>query len=185
MTEFRTCKSCETLQPLTVFRERNDGKYIYRIWQCRDCEIAAKKVWVKENPEKVKAQKTRAWYKDVEKSRAKSRLRNDDPVRMAKICTAARARAKTPEGKAYRAEFQAKWRKTNPEKYVAQNKLNNALRDRKIQKKQCQVCGETEKVVAHHHDYSKPLDVIWLCRPCHAFEHRKPRWVEPESGLIA
>lgn len=30
----------------------------------------------------------------------------------------------------------------------------------------CQICGY-DKVEAHHSDYSKPLDIIWLCRGCH------------------
>ena len=31
-------------------------------------------------------------------------------------------------------------------------------------------CGSAT-VEAHHADYSRPLDVIWLCRECHRIEH--------------
>ena len=40
-----------------------------------------------------------------------------------------------------------------------------------IKPKQCE-CGN-KKVEGHHSDYSKPLQVIWLCRSCHANLHRK------------
>ena len=33
-------------------------------------------------------------------------------------------------------------------------------------------CGQTHELIeAHHHDYSKPLDVEWLCPHCHARAH--------------
>lgn len=36
----------------------------------------------------------------------------------------------------------------------------------------CKVCGTTETVEAHHEDYGKPLDVIWLCRNHHREHHK-------------
>ena len=60
----------------------------------------------------------------------------------------------------------------DPIKSSARAKLNHALKTGLIMRFACLKCGEAE-TEAHHHDYSKPLDVEWLCRPCHAAAHRK------------
>jgi hypothetical protein len=41
----------------------------------------------------------------------------------------------------------------------------------------CEKCGDPDTQM-HHVDYSRPLDVRWLCRPCHRGEHAtvKPLW---------
>jgi uncharacterized protein with PIN domain len=43
----------------------------------------------------------------------------------------------------------------------------------------CQRCHGNERVIqAHHQDYDKPLDVVWLCSKCHGDTHtnkRKPK----------
>lgn len=35
----------------------------------------------------------------------------------------------------------------------------------------CSLCGKVCRVHGHHRDYSKPLEVIWLCPQCHKNEH--------------
>ena len=35
----------------------------------------------------------------------------------------------------------------------------------------CEDCGRAGRVVAHHADYSRPLEVEWLCPRCHARRH--------------
>jgi hypothetical protein len=46
----------------------------------------------------------------------------------------------------------------------------NAITSGSIIKKPCQICGNTQ-VHAHHEDYSKPLDVTWLCIRHHNDRH--------------
>lgn len=78
-----------------------------------------------------------------------------------------RARAKRPEKKAALAKNSKLWRQQHPEAYHAHIALNNALRDGKIEKGPCAICGATEHIHGHHKDYSKPLEVTWLCAKCH------------------
>jgi len=38
--------------------------------------------------------------------------------------------------------------------------------------KECQDCGAARRALqAHHEDYDKPLDVVWLCGTCHGARH--------------
>jgi protein-arginine kinase activator protein McsA len=44
---------------------------------------------------------------------------------------------------------------------------NHAIRDKKIKRLSCCVCGSEENIEKHHPDYNKPLDIIWLCKKHH------------------
>lgn len=37
----------------------------------------------------------------------------------------------------------------------------------------CQLCGAKCTPEGHHHDYSKPFDVAWLCYACHIDHHKR------------
>lgn len=57
---------------------------------------------------------------------------------------------------------------------AARNYLNSLIRKGLIKREGCYICGEMENVEAHHDDYSKPLEVEWLCKKHHAEHHRYP-----------
>jgi hypothetical protein len=78
-----------------------------------------------------------------------------------------------PERKKQALANVKKFRLKNPEKYIAQNAVNNAIRDGKLKREKCCKCGA--KAHAHHEDYLKPLDVIWLCPAHHAEVHKRKR----------
>lgn len=54
----------------------------------------------------------------------------------------------------------------------ARSYANVYKRRGKLIPKPCEVCGEAE-VQMHHEDYTKPLDVRWLCKIHHAEHHAK------------
>lgn len=59
-----------------------------------------------------------------------------------------------------------------PLKEKAHVTVNNALRDGRLTKQLCEVCSSVLSE-AHHSDYSKPLEIRWLCRKHHRELHKK------------
>jgi hypothetical protein len=77
-----------------------------------------------------------------------------------------KARTKTTERRLSRLAQHIRWAERHPEKERAHRKVHNALRDGRLVRLPCEMCGET-KTQAHHDDYAKPLEVRWLCFRCH------------------
>ena len=59
-----------------------------------------------------------------------------------------------------------------PNKTKARQITHKAISDGLLIKKFCEVCGN-EKSEIHHLDYSKPLNIKWLCKKHHVEWHRK------------
>jgi hypothetical protein len=69
---------------------------------------------------------------------------------------------------------QSRWNDQNPQARWAHAALESAIRRGLIEREPCEVCG-AEPTDGHHEDYSKPMDVAWLCRLHHRQEHRRIR----------
>lgn len=59
----------------------------------------------------------------------------------------------------------------NIEKRKVWTELNIAVKYGEVVKGACVVCG-SKNVVGHHDDYTKPLEVTWLCRKHHVHLHK-------------
>ena len=86
----------------------------------------------------------------------------------------------------YNRQYKKNWRSKNgysaeyasikryPEKTGARKAVYIALRKGELIKRPCEICGD-RRSQAHHDDYSKPLEVKWLCAAHHA-DHEKRRY---------
>ena len=101
----------------------------------------------------VRARVARNRIKNIDTIREYDRERNGLPHRK----EAAKLRLKT-------------LRRNHPEKDRARNMVAKALASGKLVRKPCAVC-ELKRTEAHHFDYSKPLEVIWLCAVHHSAIH--------------
>ena len=80
-----------------------------------------------------------------------------------------RMRASQPHRVATRRRVVGEYQQKYPSRIKANNAVSNAVRDGRLKKQPCWICGE--KAIAHHPDYSRPLDVVWLCQPHHKQAH--------------
>lgn len=147
----KKCFKCKSIKPLSDFykhAQMADG----RVNKCKECN---KKDVIENRKNKIN------YYREYDKKRAML------PHRV----KARKEYSKTDSGRKSSNKSHKKYRKLNPNKYRAHNIVNNAVRDGKLFKEPCEVCGYTESVHAHHDDYLKPLNVRWLCAAHHRQWH--------------
>jgi hypothetical protein len=92
-----------------------------------------------------------------------------------------RMRASQPHRVAKRLQVFNEYKAKFPNRVKATNMVNNAVRDGKLKKWPCQVCGNP-KSVAHHADYDNPLGVVWLCQAHHKQAHALADELEKEAA---
>jgi hypothetical protein len=83
-----------------------------------------------------------------------------------------RVRGKLPERAAKADVISSAWRKADSRRIKCHNAVARAVKKGTLIKVPCERCGNI-KSLAHHDDYDKPLDVMWLCQPCHKQRHKE------------
>jgi hypothetical protein len=138
----KKCFKCYQVKPLYQFyphRQMGDG-HLNKCKECTKLDSAARISVMKRIPEWVMMERARC--------RLKQKVRRS-------------IYGPTPLN---RAAVQA-WSLRNPQKRKAQYAASNAVRDGRLARKTaCEHCGASGvRIQKHHPDYSKPLDVLWLC----------------------
>lgn len=194
----KVCYRCRKEKAFSEFckdKSRVDGLNPY----CKECEKEKRerlrdegyfKEYSEKNRERLNAQARECYHKDPEKFRERRRaygateqgkkviaeynhahwLRTrDDPEWKAK--RAAQAKAYRQLHKEEHKLDSARQRIKFADETKAKSMVNHAIRDGKLKREPCEVCGK-EPAQAHHDDYNYPLKVRWLCQDCHAKWHR-------------
>ena len=147
----KTCKRCNESLPLDSFH-RHSGFKDGRRTICKKCANAQSRQYYNDNRDQH-LETCRNWQ-----SRNPEKLKQYQATHRHKMRKAS-----------------VLWTQNHPKRTRAQKRLNYAVFKGEIERqKECQVCGCKEvKTEAHHWDYDKPLDVIWVCTACHGWIHRK------------
>ncbi len=115
--------------------------------------------------ERVRARRA----ENIEQHREYDRQRANLPHRV----TARTEYSKTEAFARSHTKASNKWDSANPDRKAATQAVNNAIRDGKMKRLHCFICGAEAE--AHHPDYSRPLDVMWLCPAHHKQTHTMAR----------
>lgn len=173
-TKHCTICNCDVPLDLMVKNSRSKDGYGYR---CKPCHRIISKRSVEANPESRKA--ACAKYYRTHKEAHNARVR--DWQRRHPETVKAIAERHKPKGvetsRAYRRrtglEQLREQRRRYPERFKARNKVNNSVAKGIMPRAKtlpCSRCGAPATEYHHHngYDYDHWLDVVPVCRPCHA-----------------
>lgn len=161
----KTCFKCNKTKPLSDFyahKQMADG----HLNKCKECTKNDVHIHRSENIERIQEY-------DRERGKLQHRKENCTIYRKNHLEEfAARNREYYHRDPSRVLAAKKLWAESNPEKRHAHNLVNAAVRDGKLLRLPCSVCNN-QKSEAHHEDYSRPLDVVWLCRKHHAELHEQ------------
>lgn len=125
---------------------------------------------------RIKEQRQR--YRRSAKGKATAKRWRDGEVRKAwlkrnreRVKAAQKRYNNTDHGKATTSAIHKRYHQKHPELRKAHRAVRIAIKNGHLRRQPCSVCGQPN-AQAHHPDYTKPLEVIWLC-PCH---HMEAHW---------
>lgn len=147
----KRCSSCKLTKPTSDFyRNRSAADGLQFV--CKDCSRTKNLSWQSRNKDKVRALGRKNKRSERERKGAER--------------TQEEWRAWYATNAENRREYQRE--RFDPIKDKAQNIVYGAIKSGKLTRPSiCERCGNNCKPDAHHSDYSKPLEVEWLCRRCH------------------
>lgn len=83
-----------------------------------------------------------------------------------------RVRGKNADRIKATTEITRAWREEDKRRSKAHSAVARAIKLGLLIREICMRCAEP-KTVGHHEDYDKPLEVMWLCQPCHKKRHKE------------
>src|SRR5690625_498931 len=153
----KACRKCGVEKPLADYythKQMADG----HLNICKEC---------------VKARAREHRRENLERIREYDRKRGQTEARKKRVREYYRKTVATKEGRDRLWDQSREWARKNKERRAAHIAVTNAVRNGTLKPKPCERCSFPFGVHGHHEDYSKPLDVIWLCRRCHGERHRE------------
>jgi hypothetical protein len=156
----KVCRECRVEKPLSDFYKHaamGDG----HLNKCKPC---------------VKSRVNKHREVNLETIREYDKRRSNKPHRV----KARKDYQQTEAGKLAKKKAMDAYNKRYPMAYATHVIAGNAIRDGKlIPASSCSICRSVEKIEGHHDDYTKPLDVRWLCEQCHKAWHKinKPIYI--------
>ena len=83
-----------------------------------------------------------------------------------------RERSKYPHRVELHREQTKMWRSADKRRAKCHRAVAYAIKTGKLTRVPCVRCEEV-KSLAHHENYDEPLNVVWLCQPCHKQRHKE------------
>lgn len=155
----KVCSKCSMEKSEDCFWKRNNRKCLVNS-ECKECCSSRRRKFYSENTVEILENRKKYYRENIERFAEYTRKHQKNNKRF----------------REYQNKYLINKRKTHDQKFLARQIVQLALKGKMIFKpSKCTRCVNTQKIEAHHEDYSKPLDILWVCFTCHRLIHKESK----------